>query len=53
MSCRCGPECSQTEIKKAYRKISLEMHPDKRRQRGIPVTQRTGAVYKSKEAYEV
>jgi len=46
--------CSQTDVKKAYRKISLEMHPDKRRQKGLDTTPEDRQKFVDvKEAYEV
>jgi hypothetical protein len=42
------------DIKKAYKKKSLEIHPDKLRQRGIEATPELQAQFlKTKEAYEI
>ena len=47
-------DASQDEIKRAYKKQSLQMHPDKLAQRGKPVTDEDQARFtRMKEAYEV
>mmetsp|Transcript_19581 Transcript_19581/g.48760 ORF Transcript_19581/g.48760 Transcript_19581/m.48760 type:complete len:528 (-) Transcript_19581:55-1638(-) len=46
-------DASADEIKKAYKKKSLQMHPDKLAQRGLTVTPEAQAKFqKMKEAYE-
>lgn len=47
-------DASPDEIKRAYKKQSLQMHPDKLAQRGQPVTEEDQAKFtRMKEAYEV
>ena len=47
-------DSSQDEIKRAYKRQSLQMHPDKLAQRGQQVTDESQAKFtKMKEAYEV
>lgn len=47
-------ESTQDEIKRAYKRQSLQMHPDKLAQRGKQVTEEDQAKFtKMKEAYEV
>jgi len=47
-------DATQDEIKRAYKKQSLQMHPDKLAQRGMIVTEEHQARFqKMKEAYEV
>lgn len=45
---------SSEDIRKAYKKVSLQLHPDKLAQRGIEVTDEHKATFlKVKEAYEI
>jgi preprotein translocase subunit Sec63 len=47
-------DASQEEIKKAYKRKSLQMHPDKLAQKGLTVTEESQALFtRMKEAYEV
>ena len=47
-------DASQDEVKRAYKRQSLQMHPDKLAQRGLSVTAESQAKFtKMKEAYEV
>lgn len=47
-------DASADEIKRAYKRQSLQMHPDKLAQRGLPVTDEDKARFtRMKEAYEV
>jgi molecular chaperone DnaJ len=47
-------DATQEDIKKAYKRQSLQMHPDKLVQRGMQVTQADQLRFtKMKEAYEV
>lgn len=48
------PDATPEEIKRAYKRQSLQMHPDKLAQRGKPVTPEDQAKFqRMKEAYEV
>lgn len=47
-------DASPEEIKKAYKRKSLQMHPDKLAQKGLTVTEESQALFtRMKEAYEV
>jgi len=47
-------DATQDEVKRAYKRQSLQMHPDKLAQRGMTVTEQDQAKFqKMKEAYEV
>lgn len=47
-------DASPDEIKKAYKRKSLQMHPDKLAQKGLTVTEESQALFtRMKEAYEV
>jgi curved DNA-binding protein CbpA len=47
-------DASPDEIKKAYKRKSLQMHPDKLAQRGLSVTEESQAEFtRMKEGYEV
>ena len=49
-----GRDATQDEIKRAYKRQSLQMHPDKLAQKGVTVTQEHQARFtRMKEAYEV
>jgi curved DNA-binding protein CbpA len=47
-------DATQDEVKRAYKRQSLQMHPDKLAQRGMTVTEQDQARFqRMKEAYEV